>query len=539
MKRLVYSPSVKVWVKTDFGVIDLSPYITHCDIQRKIDDVSKLRIAFRNPRINDNGKPRFMFTEKVRDDGSIGPVFHPMDPITVSMERIAGKPIQVFTGYCDTVPYVQLFPGTGTITASCTLKRLQHTYWDAGLPFVQEFLRAYGWLLGGDGTVKNSGTLEVPAEEKRLAKLIEDGNYSAVKDVNLNDGSIGNLLYAVLNEIGGWDSSNIYIQPLPSNLSSIVAKLMSEFTEENKKINEEVVAFLEDLIGSGEFGTALGAGNGDSSNVAAGGGDVTMIGDSITNMSKSQLEAKLPGITIYAQNGKHMDISNSTTGDSGLKILSDHKSSLGNVVVIALGSNDHDTDTAKFKQQISSAMKKIGSTRTAVFVTVTNNDKINKAIKDSQSSYSNLKIADWKAKAELSSDNLHPTEHGKAVFAKTVADVVSTIIVNNAPSGTAVFDGVTMAAWIKPILVWARAHGWRGTVTSGYRSHAYNVSQGRNYNSNHESTAYPGGAIDVGGYGAQAEGKALNDVLKNYPGSPKLVWGAVIEDYGHFSATGH
>jgi hypothetical protein len=393
MKRLVYSPSVKAWVKTDFGVIDLSPYITHCDIQRKIDDVSKLRIAFRNPRVNDNGKPRFMFTEKVRDDGSIGPVFHPMDPITVSMERIAGKPIQVFTGYCDTVPYVQLFPGTGTITASCTLKRLQHTYWDPSLPFVQEFLRAYGWFLGGDGTVKNPGTLEVPAEEKRLAKLIESGNYKAIGNISLNDGSIGNLLYAVLNEIGGWDSSNIYIQSLPDNLSSVVAKLMSEFTEENKKLNQEITEFFHTLVGSGDFGTAAASGVNGNAN---------------------------------AQSNSGVDA-------------------------------------------------------------------------------------------------------------------------NSVPKGGAVFEGTTVASWIKPILDWARQHGWNGSITSGYRTPQHNADIGGAANSNHTKLDYPGGAIDVGDPRAQTEGQALYNVIKNYPNKPTLVWakdagvgwGGSPIDWGHFSSDGH
>ncbi len=58
--------------------------------------------------------------------------------------------------------------------------------------------------------------------------------------------------------------------------------------------------------------------------------------------------------------------------------------------------------------------------------------------------------------------------------------------------------------------------------------------------SNHLATAYPGGAIDVGGFTSQAEGQALASVLAHYPGHPNLVWGGpVMNDWGHFSATGH
>lgn len=107
------------------------------------------------------------------------------------------------------------------------------------------------------------------------------------------------------------------------------------------------------------------------------------------------------------------------------------------------------------------------------------------------------------------------------------------------PAGLGNFDGFQIAKWIIPILTWARQHGWKGSITSGYRSHAHNVAQGRNYHSNHEDTAYPGGAIDVGGYGAVAEGQALANVLKGYRGPRNLVWGAGIKDYGHFSARGN
>jgi len=107
------------------------------------------------------------------------------------------------------------------------------------------------------------------------------------------------------------------------------------------------------------------------------------------------------------------------------------------------------------------------------------------------------------------------------------------------PAGLGNFDGFQVAKWIIPILTWARKHGWKGSLTSGYRSHAYNVAQGRNYHSNHEDTVYPGGAIDVGGYGAVAEGQALANVLKGYRGPRNLVWGSAIKDYGHFSARGN
>ena len=61
-----------------------------------------------------------------------------------------------------------------------------------------------------------------------------------------------------------------------------------------------------------------------------------------------------------------------------------------------------------------------------------------------------------------------------------------------------------IADWIVPILQWASQHGWSGTVTSGYRTYyeqaqlnaagAFSAQAGH---SNHETTVYPGGAVDV------------------------------------------
>jgi hypothetical protein len=97
-----------------------------------------------------------------------------------------------------------------------------------------------------------------------------------------------------------------------------------------------------------------------------------------------------------------------------------------------------------------------------------------------------------------------------------------------------------IANWIVPILRWAAAHGWRGSVSSGYRSFAeqaqinaegkFSAAAG---SSNHEFANYPGGAVDV------SDDYGLERVLSRYPRSPKLIGhklGAI--DPEHFSATG-
>ena len=98
-----------------------------------------------------------------------------------------------------------------------------------------------------------------------------------------------------------------------------------------------------------------------------------------------------------------------------------------------------------------------------------------------------------------------------------------------------------IAGWIAPILDWASQHGWSGSVTSGYRDYsqqsainasgAFSAPAGK---SNHETTQYPGGAVDV------TDPAQLIQVLKGYSGPYRLVGGVLgPADPEHFSATGH
>lgn len=92
---------------------------------------------------------------------------------------------------------------------------------------------------------------------------------------------------------------------------------------------------------------------------------------------------------------------------------------------------------------------------------------------------------------------------------------------SSSKGGVAEFDGKPVAAWIKPVLDYARAKGWKGTVTSGYRSDA---EQTRIYRSGvrpaavpkslggdgskHSETNFLGGAVDV------SDAATLNRILR-------------------------
>lgn len=114
---------------------------------------------------------------------------------------------------------------------------------------------------------------------------------------------------------------------------------------------------------------------------------------------------------------------------------------------------------------------------------------------------------------------------------------------SNTPSGVAVYDGKQVAAWIIPWLKKSRQAGWKGTVTSGYRTPAYSEHlcqqmcgapscPGRcaGRSSNHSGKRFPAGAVDVSDYENFARiQRRIHSPLKNDLPSDRV----------HFSVTGH
>lgn len=112
------------------------------------------------------------------------------------------------------------------------------------------------------------------------------------------------------------------------------------------------------------------------------------------------------------------------------------------------------------------------------------------------------------------------------------------------PAGLGSFDGRSVAQWIVPELQYAQAHGWKGSITSGYRPPGQVVSgpvvapQGH---SEHQGTQYPSGAVDFGGpfdAAGKANREAFERATAGYQGH-KLIPATGFRDDGHMSATGH
>lgn len=103
-------------------------------------------------------------------------------------------------------------------------------------------------------------------------------------------------------------------------------------------------------------------------------------------------------------------------------------------------------------------------------------------------------------------------------------------------SGTTRFEGKPVAAWIAPVLRYARRNGWKGQVSSGVRSYG---EQKAIYDSgvrpaavpgtsNHEGTRFPRGAVDV------SDATQLAAILSRSRYRRLLQW-AGAKDPVHFS----
>lgn len=101
-------------------------------------------------------------------------------------------------------------------------------------------------------------------------------------------------------------------------------------------------------------------------------------------------------------------------------------------------------------------------------------------------------------------------------------------------------NGIVVAKWIYPALLWAEENGGNTEITSGFRPGPDpHTATGE---SEHQGTAYPHGAIDFGGFtdptGKEHRESFLESLQRGYPG-PMLIKATGFHDDGHCSASGH
>lgn len=103
-------------------------------------------------------------------------------------------------------------------------------------------------------------------------------------------------------------------------------------------------------------------------------------------------------------------------------------------------------------------------------------------------------------------------------------------------TGTVDFEGKPVAAWIAPVLRYARKQGWQGSVNSGIRTYADQKRiwdsgvrpAARPGTSNHEGNVFPRGAVDV------SDAQQLSNIILRSPYRHLLVY-AGAKDPPHFS----
>ena len=202
MKTFVYTPKVRVVIARGNKQIDVSRDIVRCSLHRAESSAASFFMTLANKN--------WKYTPR---EGP--PVFHRMDRIVVYMGRT--NLIQVFSGYLDTVPYKQAYPGTVDFKATCTIKRLMHTRWNPSLAKSQTLLsqESAATAVGGD----RQGGL---------------------------DSGMGSLLRRVLVMVGGWRTENIWIQNFPDIFFRFLAQQLEKQKTENKKAVE---AFRRMLLG--------------------------------------------------------------------------------------------------------------------------------------------------------------------------------------------------------------------------------------------------------------------------------------------------
>lgn len=224
MPTFVHAPEVRVYIGTDkksIGTVDVSNDLVSGTMTRRSDGVSTFDFNITNQR------------------RKYDLVFTPNDRIVVLMKRINW--VHVFSGYLNSVPLVTGWPRDVSLSASCSLKRLQYYYWN---PYATDSLD----LLQGV-----------------VAKI------QSQTDANI--GVSGGLLVAVLSVVAGWPAGSIHLGLIPSNWKKTVAQIAAqvkkwEDTEDNY-LQKQFDHLGDTAVVSGSPASQIRAAAGDAAASAA------------------------------------------------------------------------------------------------------------------------------------------------------------------------------------------------------------------------------------------------------------------------------
>jgi len=198
--------------------VDVSNDITAGSVQRFVNKPSSATLTLRN--------------DDWKYTGKFNPMFFPMDGITIWLQRVAGRPIQVFTGYIDSIPYYQAYPGPIEIKATCTLKKFLYTHFDPGVGFLN-WLSNKGWGPNPNGN---------------LDSFFNPTALNTGSDQIGTDSGMGKLLHDFLIEIGGLDPNAIAIGDLPTGLPDTMLSAYYKRVKASKAAEKELIPALKAFL---------------------------------------------------------------------------------------------------------------------------------------------------------------------------------------------------------------------------------------------------------------------------------------------------
>jgi cell wall-associated NlpC family hydrolase len=227
MGSFVYSPQIRVYIEaggsyyrkdTSVKTYDVSEDLVSGTMNRRLDGVSDFSFELLNP-------------QRKYDE-----IFTPNDRITVLMKRVTW--VRVFTGYLTEVPLLTAWPRNVSITASCSLKRLQYSYWDPESAYTQQMIMNALSASTGSGMS--------------------------------TDGGMTNVVLSVLDKVIGWPSSKVHIAKIPDDWFNIAQKIAASVEKSSEESDALAKQFFSTLGGNGTVGSSGGtttSGAGDASGV--------------------------------------------------------------------------------------------------------------------------------------------------------------------------------------------------------------------------------------------------------------------------------
>ncbi len=154
---------------------------------------------------------------------------------------------------------------------------------------------------------------------------------------------------------------------------------------------------------------------------------VTLIGDSISSMSKDEILEELPGIDFEAVRGIKFSEYREGVGEGGLTRLKRH--AMRDVIVFLLGSNGGVNSS-----ELNDLIDYVGPKRKIILMTTyretADMQKWNQRVYKYFNSEDNIYLIDWyiinlgNADRYLLNDRVHPNKEGRAYFAKMIKQTV-------------------------------------------------------------------------------------------------------------------